>query len=68
MSKPLSLFFASLSILFLSATAISIAHSGWLVLLFSLLSLFSVGAGFIVKARLRRKAEQSGSGPSGKQD
>ncbi|REK74625.1 hypothetical protein [Paenibacillus paeoniae] len=61
MSKTLSLFFASLSILFLSATAISISHSGWLVLLFGLLSLFSVGAGFIVKARLRRRSEQQSS-------
>ncbi|MBH5319185.1 DUF2244 domain-containing protein [Paenibacillus sp. GSMTC-2017] len=58
MSKSLSIFFASLSILFMSATAISISHNGWLVLLFSLLSLFSVGAGFIVKARLRRKNEK----------
>ncbi|WP_169833426.1 DUF5325 family protein [Paenibacillus oryzae] len=55
MSKSLSLFFAVLSVLFMSATAISIAHNGWLVLLFSLLFLLSTGAGFIVKARLRRK-------------
>lgn len=59
MSKSLSLFFACLSILFMSATAISISHNGWLVLLFSLLSLFSVGAGFIVKARLRRRSERA---------
>ncbi|GKU80361.1 hypothetical protein [Paenibacillus sp. L3-i20] len=59
MSKPLSLFFASLSILFMSATAISISHSGWLVLLFGLLSFFSVGAGFITKARLRRKNQEA---------
>lgn len=58
MSKSLSLFFAVLSVLFMSATAISIAHNGWLVLLFSLLFLFSTGTGFIVKARLRRKNEK----------
>lgn len=55
MSKSLSLFFATLSILFMSATAVSISHNGWFVLLFALLSLFSMGAGFIVKARLRRR-------------
>ncbi len=58
MSKSLSMFFAVLSILFMSATAISISYSGWYVLLFSLLSLLSIGFGFIVKARLRRKAER----------
>lgn len=57
MSKGLSLFFASLSVLFMSATAISISHNGWLVALFALLSLFSMGAGFITKARLRRRKE-----------
>ncbi|MHA7965725.1 hypothetical protein ACX93W_16495 [Paenibacillus sp. CAU 1782] len=54
MSKSLSLFFAVLSVLFMSATAVSIAHNGWLVLLFSLLFLFSTGAGFIVKARQKK--------------
>ncbi|WP_171056349.1 DUF5325 family protein [Paenibacillus sinopodophylli] len=55
MSKPLSLFFSVLAILFMSAMSVSISYNGWLVLLFGLLSLFTVGAGFIVKARLRRK-------------
>ncbi|MHA6483075.1 hypothetical protein ACX1C1_14370 [Paenibacillus sp. strain BS8-2] len=58
MSKSLSMFFAVLSILFMSATAISIVYNGWFVLLFALLSLFSIGTGFIVKARLRRKHER----------
>ncbi|MFD0590704.1 hypothetical protein ACFQZE_22195 [Paenibacillus sp. GCM10027627] len=58
MSKSLSLFFASLSILFLSAMSISISHSGWLVLLFGLLTLFTIGAGFIVKARLRKRNKE----------
>lgn len=57
MSKSLSLFFAVLSVVFMSATAISISYSGWYVLLFSVLSLLCIGAGFIVKARLRRKSE-----------
>lgn len=62
MSKTLSMFFAVLSVLFMSATAVSISYSGWYVLLFSLLSLLSMGAGFIVKARLRRKAEHRNNG------
>lgn len=57
MSKSLSMFFAVLSVIFMSATAISISYSGWYVLLFSLLSLLSIGLGFIMKARLRRKSE-----------
>lgn len=61
MSKSLSMFFAVLSILFMSAMAISISYSGWYVLLFGLLTLFSIGTGFIVKARLRRKNEERNS-------
>ncbi|WP_161807509.1 DUF5325 family protein [Bacillus sp. FJAT-28004] len=57
MSKPLSLFFSVLAIVFMSAMAISISYNGWLVLLFGLLSLFTIGAGFITKARLRRKKQ-----------
>jgi hypothetical protein len=43
----------------MSATAISIAHNGWLVLVFSMLTLLSIGAGFIMKAKLRRKENKS---------
>ncbi|CAM3978873.1 DUF5325 family protein [Paenibacillus alkaliterrae] len=57
MSKPLSLFFSVLSIVFMSAMAISISHNGWFVLLFGLLTLITIGAGFIVRARLRRKGQ-----------
>jgi len=46
----------------MSATAISISYNGWFVLLFGMLSLFSIGAGFIVKAKLRRKAEKARNG------
>lgn len=59
MSKKLSLLFAVITVLFMSLTAISISYNVWFVLLFGILSLFSSGAGFIVKARLRRKAEQA---------
>ncbi|MFD2117740.1 hypothetical protein ACFSTH_16450 [Paenibacillus yanchengensis] len=57
MSKPLSLTFAIITTLFLSLTAIAISHSFWYVLLFGTLSLLSTGAGFIVKAKLRRKKQ-----------
>ncbi|WP_168123727.1 DUF5325 family protein [Paenibacillus sp. HB172176] len=57
MSKSLSLFFAVLSVLFMSATAVSISYNGWYVLLFSILFLLSTATGFIVKARLRRKSQ-----------
>ncbi|WP_158602204.1 DUF5325 family protein [Cohnella endophytica] len=55
MSKPLSLFFAVVSIIFLLATAFSISHNGWLTLLFAVLALVTTGSGFVVKARLRKK-------------
>ena len=34
MSKPMSLFFAILSVLLMSATAIAISYNGWLAVLF----------------------------------
>ncbi|MFC5405650.1 hypothetical protein [Cohnella soli] len=55
MSKILSLFFAILSIAFLTAASFSISHSGWLTLLFAVLFVVTAGSGFVVKARLRRK-------------
>ncbi|WP_028546848.1 DUF5325 family protein [Paenibacillus taiwanensis] len=60
MSKGLSLWFACSSIALLMATAIAISYNAWLAILFGLLSIFNMGAGFIVKARLRRK-EQAAS-------
>ncbi|MNZ80769.1 hypothetical protein D3C78_994150 [compost metagenome] len=55
MSKTLSLLFSVTAIIFMSAMSIAISHSGWLVLLFGLLTLLTIGAGFIVRARLRKK-------------
>ncbi|GGG63879.1 DUF5325 family protein [Paenibacillus radicis (ex Gao et al. 2016)] len=55
MSKPMSLLFAVLSVLFMLATAVSISINGWLALLMAVLTLFMIGSGFIVKARLRRR-------------
>ncbi|ANY65271.1 hypothetical protein SAMN04487969_12434 [Paenibacillus algorifonticola] len=59
MSKPLSLLFAVVAVLLMSATAISMSYNAWLALLFAVLTLFSIGAGFIVKARLRRLKQQN---------
>ncbi|GGF96671.1 DUF5325 family protein [Paenibacillus abyssi] len=55
MSKPLSLLFAVTSVLLMSATAIAISYNGWFALLFFALTICNIGAGFIVRARMRRK-------------
>ncbi|GLX65952.1 DUF5325 family protein [Paenibacillus glycanilyticus] len=60
MSKPLSLLFAVVSVLLMCATAISMSFSAWLAVLFGILTLVSIGGGFIVKARLRRRNENKG--------
>ncbi|MBO7745169.1 DUF5325 family protein [Paenibacillus sp. MWE-103] len=57
MSKPMALFFAVFSVLLMCATAISISYSGWLALLFFVLTVFSIGAGFIVSAKMRRRRQ-----------
>ncbi|QHW30765.1 hypothetical protein GZH47_07775 [Paenibacillus rhizovicinus] len=57
MSKPMALFFSILSVLLMCATAISISYNGWVALLFSLLTIFSIGAGFIVNAKMRRRRQ-----------
>ena len=59
MSKPLSLIFAFVSIVFMSAMSISISHSIWLVVLFGALTICTIGIGFIVRARLRRRSNSS---------
>ncbi|MCK9862318.1 DUF5325 family protein [Paenibacillus sp. ATY16] len=60
MSKPLSLFFAIVSVLLMCATAISISFNAWLAILFAILTLCMIGGGFVVKARLRRRNENKG--------
>ncbi|GIP40762.1 hypothetical protein J31TS4_40420 [Paenibacillus sp. J31TS4] len=56
MPKSLALLFAVVGVLLLLAISASISfHQPWLALLFTIVSLFFIGAGFIVKARLRRK-------------
>ncbi|WP_438494675.1 hypothetical protein [Paenibacillus sp. IHBB 3054] len=57
MGKGLSLWFACSSILMLTAASISISFNIWLALLLGVLCVLNIGWGFIVKARLRRKAE-----------
>lgn len=57
MGKGLSLWFAVSSILLLTAASISISSNIWLALLLGVLCILNIGWGFILKARLRRKAE-----------
>ncbi|WP_195575736.1 DUF5325 family protein [Paenibacillus sp. 1001270B_150601_E10] len=64
MSKGLSLWFACSSVVLMMATAISMSYSAWLAILFAVLSIFNMGAGFIVKARLRRAEENQAATPS----
>jgi len=59
MHKGLALWFSCSSIALLTAATISISHSIWLVLLFGVLTILNIGFGFIMKARLRRREEQS---------
>ncbi|QAY68192.1 hypothetical protein [Paenibacillus protaetiae] len=59
MSKPLSLLFAVISTLLMSATAISISHNLWYTLLLSIVTIGFIGIGFIVRGRsLRRQGFQ----------
>lgn len=51
MSKSLSLFFAIVSVALMLATAFSINISGWLTLLFGILTCAMIGTGFVIKAR-----------------
>ncbi|WP_379130406.1 hypothetical protein [Paenibacillus sp. sgz500958] len=55
MSKGLSLWFASSSILILTAASISISYNIWLALLLGAVCILNIGWGFIIKARLRKK-------------
>ncbi|WP_308638521.1 hypothetical protein [Paenibacillus silvisoli] len=57
MSKRMSLFFAVFSVLLMSATAISISYNGWLAALFFLLTIGSIGTGFVVGAKMRRRKQ-----------
>ncbi|QHT60002.1 sodium/proton-translocating pyrophosphatase [Paenibacillus lycopersici] len=57
MSKPMALFFSIFSVLLMCATAISISYNGWLAALCFLLTICSIGAGFIVNAKMRRRRQ-----------
>ena len=59
MSKTASLAFAVAAVVMMTATAVAIAHNGWLAALFFLLSLGVIASGFIYKARLRRRQDGS---------
>lgn len=57
MSKTMALFFSVFSVLLMCATAISISYNAWVAVLFSLLTILSIGAGFIVNAKMRRRRQ-----------
>jgi hypothetical protein len=59
MSKTLSLLFSLLATAMLLATAFSISYNGWLALALGVLSIFMIGLGFVVKAKLRKKSSSS---------
>lgn len=54
MSKTASLLFAVTSVIWMCATAISISYNVWLAILFGVLTVATIGAGFVWKARSRR--------------
>lgn len=58
MGKGLSLTFAVSSIALLTAASISISHNIVQALSLGLLCVLNIGFGFILKARIRRKAER----------
>ncbi len=51
----MSLLFAVVSVLLMSATAVSISYSGWLAVLFFVLTLVSIASGFVYKAKMNRR-------------
>lgn len=51
----MSLFFAVLSVILMSATAISISINAWLAVLFFVLTMCSIGSGFVYKAKMERR-------------
>lgn len=57
LSKSLSLLFSCLGIFCLAAMSISMAHSLKWVIVWGVLSLVTIGAGFVTKVWLRKKKE-----------
>ncbi|QYR20539.1 hypothetical protein KZ483_22475 [Paenibacillus sp. sptzw28] len=57
MSKPMALLFAVVSMLLMSATAVSISYNGWIAALFFILTIGCIGSGFIVSAKMRRRRQ-----------
>jgi Flp pilus assembly protein TadB len=58
MSKPLALFFAVFSVIWLAATAVALSHNPWLAALFALLAAGTIGSGFVVKVRSEAKRQK----------
>jgi uncharacterized membrane protein len=59
-SRSLALVFAVVgTLLLVSISFFMTQHQPWLVLLASIVSLFFIGFGFVVKARMRRNSEKT---------
>lgn len=57
MPKSLALFFAVFSVLLMSATAIAISYNGWIAALLFVLMIGSIGLGFVVSAKIKRRKQ-----------
>lgn len=57
--KSLSLLFSCLGIFCLAGMSIAMAHSLKWVIFWGVLSLFSIGTGFMVKVKMRNRKDQS---------
>lgn len=57
MPKSLGLLFAVVSIIWMALCAIFINYNGWFAALFFVLCIATIGFGFSVKARFRRKSQ-----------
>jgi hypothetical protein len=53
----MALLFAVVSMLLMSATAISISYNGWIAALLFILTMGCIGSGFIVSAKMRRRRQ-----------
>ncbi|GGD75431.1 DUF5325 family protein [Paenibacillus nasutitermitis] len=57
MPKSIALFFAVFSVLLMSATAIAISYNGWIAALLFVLMICSIGLGFVVSAKMKRRKQ-----------
>lgn len=59
MSKALSAWFATSSIIILLFCAVAISYSAWLAILLGILAIGNIGWGFVIKAKQNRRSTNS---------